>query len=543
MSNLNFDYLDITTVTAMVDLTGRIKIIPAFFLMEVTRIDIPPEIASKKKFKLPTMDSPGEVLSLTTLFANKKQFTRGIDKSRAFKNTITMDVSFTGKNGVLKIYQSQIHMCGVKSREMAMEAGTIVIEKLEKAQSILEYIKAHPDEMTKTIEWVKEHTRGKTEYVEEETVKIVEKDNIKALTPEMIDFLKREALEEMEEQAPEGNNGQSGPLINIVEDDSIRRTNMAVTNLIEEFIISQVSGGVGPVSSEVLDGLQEAYYDSLRNQLRSNIGKNSDSNAIMESGPVNIPEVKINPNLVGYIPKKNERGWVGVEKVNYVILPPEFIQQGYHSTHSSRPTDSYPEGVDGVIANFLIDQAFDFERHDLYSAHLDWITSLDNIIEGDIGISNIYTSMVNYNYSLGFRLKRGELSDRIYGICGLIPIYENTFDHSVKIELPYDIPDEFRDKIKLKRKPRHTFMLYKSGNVTQSGPCEELARDAYVVFNQVIKSIRSYVEEPSDDVFDLKVPFIDEILKKNLRNGIDWSSDGTIQIIPKNQGQKFLKND
>lgn len=478
MSGVDFNHLDITTVTAMVNLEGVINIIPAFFLTEIHRVHVPPEVTSKKKFKLPPMEEPGKVLSLTTCFSNDKQFTRGINKSKTFKNTITMDVSVTEKNVNLKIYESQIHMCGVKSRKMAEEAGNIVIDKLNKTQLLLEYIKDRPDEMIETIQWVKRNTKGPVEYVEEGTIELVKEDQIKSFTPEMMEYLKAEAQKEMEEQIAEqqeSNSLHEGPIINIIDDI--------------------------PILND------------------------------MTSDAINTHEAGINPNLVGYILYDNERGWIGVEKVNYIVLPDELVQQKHHFSYSSRPINCYPEGVNGIIANFLLDQAFDFERYDLYSAHLDCISTIENVIEGEIGISNVLTSMVNYNYDLGFNVKRGELSDRIYGICGFIPIYENTYDHSVKIQLPYKIPSSLKDKVKIRGNPKHTFMIYKGGKITQSGSCEELARGAYVMFNRVIKSIRPYIEEPGDNIVDLKISTLDQILRRNSKNGIDWISNGTMKIV------------
>ena len=467
MSKIDFDYLDITTVTAIIDLKGFIRIIPAFFLIEVNRIEISPEVTAKKKFKLPEMDGPGKVISLTTKFSDGKCVVRGINKSDNFKNAVTMDVSVTGKNINLKIHGTHIHMCGVKSREMAAEAGDIVINKLLKAQQMLEYIRSHYDEMTSTLEWIKENTKGREEYVEEDTSKIVEKDKIQPFTPEMIDYLKMVAKAEMEAkiemESQENIGNDSGPVLMIVGD-----------------------------------------IDTSTNV-------------------VSVPEPEINPNLVGYVPSDNERGWVAVEKVNYITLPKEFVDQGYYATYSERPTDTYPgshrsvydsPGIDGTIANFLLDQAFDFNRHDLYCAHLDWISSLDQVVEGQVEVSNIKTSMVNYNYDLGFHVKRSEFSDRINGVCGFVTIYENTFDHSVKVQLPYEIPEELADKVKLKCKPKHTFMIYKCGKITQSGSCTELAKDAYILFERVVDSIRSHIEEYNDEVIDLTIPTLENVLGK-----------------------------
>ena len=468
--------------------------------MEVNRINVPPEVVSKKKFKLPSMNKPGKILSLTTKFINGKRIIRGVDKSKAFKNTITIDVSVTGKNVNLKIYPQQIHMCGVKSREMAIEAGRIVIDKLEKAQEIIEYIQSHPDEANRTVEWIKQNTCGDEEYVEEHTSNIVNKDNIKPFTDEMIKYLKSEAQADLDNYIQYAKSEQESIDRNSFPNNT---PNNLVVKIIEE----------GPI----IDIIDDA------------------------SGAVNIPEPELNPNYMGYVESEDDKGWSAVEKVNYLILPKEFVEQGYYPTHSKRPTNVYPEGVDGKIANFLLDQAFDFCRHDLYGAHLDWLLSLDKIIEDKVDISNICTSMCNYNYDLGFHIKRGEVSERINGVCGFVPIYENTFDHSVKIQLPYTIPEEHADKIKIKRKPKHTFILYKGGKITQSGSCEELAKDAYILFNRVIDSIRPFIEDKDDDMVTLKIPKLEDILAKNKRNGVDWVADGTMKVVSTSQS-KILSN-
>ena len=106
--------------------------------------------------------------------------------------------------------------------------------------------------------------------------------------------------------------------------------------------------------------------------------------------------------------------------------------------------------------------------------------------------------MVNYNYDLGFDIDRWKLYSHINGLNGFSARYENTTDHCVTIQLPYEIPDHLLDVIVKKNKTqKHSFLVYKSGLVTQSGPCEELSREAYNLFNSTIKTLRPYIMKPS----------------------------------------------
>ena len=556
MSNVNFKSLDITTVTAIVYLEGKIYVNPAFFLMEMYRIGNHTECnISSKKSKLPLMDAPGRVLSLTASFDDKTLFVRGIQRSKSLKNAKTIDISVTGKNVNLKLYENQIHMCGVTSRNMAIEAGNIIIQKINQVQDMLEYIKDHPVEMDSTIEWVREKTLGPEEFVEDGTTNIVNRENIFPLTPEMTEILMSEAIVEAEEMA------------SMNSEDNLENKVINISKLSSQQYIPS--------------------NDLIVNIIDDDDDEPTDSDNIEINGcrPFNISKPEINPNIVGYIPSVNQRGWTCVEKVNYIIFPEEFISQGYHSTYSKRPIDCYPEGVDGRIANLLLDLAIDYQRHDLYSAQLGWISTIENVIDnfdrfqdinnvhhqdgeendveqisdqGDseqydipnyypqpnneyafkspIKIINVKTSMTNYNYNIGFNLINNDVADYIRDVCGFVPVYVNTFDHSVKIYLPYDIPDYLKDSIKIERKTKHSFMLYKTGSVTQSSSHEILAREAYILFNRVIQAIRPFIEDVNVDTTIIKIKSIDDIINTaKTMNNIDLIKNGTVTIIPKNK--------
>ena len=489
MSDAAFKSLDITTVTAIVYLNGRIEVNPAFFLTEIYRIGDDRTNYSKKT-KLPKMSEAGRVLSLTALFDDKTHFVRGIKRSGSLKNAKTMDVSVTGKNINLKIYEDQIHMCGAKSKEMAIEAAEIVIQKVKQAQEMLDYIRSHPTETYDTVEWIRDKTLGEVEYVEAGTTNIVKKEDILQLTSEMIRILVEDEM-----SFHEG-------------DDTYVRNSL----------------------------MSDATSDNIVNEVDSSL---------------------LSPNLVGFIPSNNERGWISVEKTNYIILPDEFESQGFHHLYSSRPTDTYPgfsmnsendKMIDGKIANFFLDMAYDHQRHDVYITQLDWISTIDrvlikdtemdsygDIIFHDLTVKKVMTSMINYNYNLGFRIVNSELNEYMKNILGFVPVYENTHDHSVKIYLPYEIPDDLIDEIKIQRKPKNSFMVYRTGSVTQSSSNEILAREAYVLFNRAMKTLRPMIEDTSSDVTNLNSKTVDDVISGAKKNGVDMIKEGYARIVGNRQ--------
>lgn len=160
------------------------------------------------------------------------------------------------------------------------------------------------------------------------------------------------------------------------------------------------------------------------------------------------------------------------------------------------PPPQYPEHFNPTIMDFLYVQAENFISHDDYQLQLNWILTLEDAISGPLEIVNLNKVMVNYNFHLGFNINRKNLADGMNGLYGFHARFDNSVDHSVTIELPYE-PEEDSSGVRKKKKVfRHIFLVYKSGLVTQSGPNEILMEEAYNMFNDAIRSIRNYVERP-----------------------------------------------
>ncbi len=214
-------------------------------------------------------------------------------------------------------------------------------------------------------------------------------------------------------------------------------------------------------------------------------------------------------NMLNYINEDEERTKTTVEWLFSATRGSiKLTQTTYHENSQDQPRfmithelkqpdiDNIPTNVDTKIVKFLINQMNYFIYYEDFCMQVNWITQLKTIVTADLKIIDILKVMVNFNYDLGFDINRWALANHINGVNGFTARYENTFDHSVTIELPYEIPEGMKVSRRKDRVPCHTFLVYKSGLVTQSGPNEELMRSAYNLFNSTINSIRHLIVKP-----------------------------------------------
>jgi hypothetical protein len=160
-----------------------------------------------------------------------------------------------------------------------------------------------------------------------------------------------------------------------------------------------------------------------------------------------------------------------------------------------RPTGPIPEDLDPDIVNFLIPMVDDYIYHPDMCLKLDYIPTIKSLISDELEVSQVDESMRNYNYSLGFKVERSLLNEFIHQQNGFISRYNNALSTCVTIELPYDPPAGSGIKRKKNKIPRHTFLVYRSGSITQSGPGGgRLMRDAYYLFMDTIAQLREWIE-------------------------------------------------
>ncbi len=175
--------------------------------------------------------------------------------------------------------------------------------------------------------------------------------------------------------------------------------------------------------------------------------------------------------------------------------------QGLQGLQENRePEDRDPENLDSRVLNFMKRNLRDHTTAVGFLTELKWILLQSQVYIGDLSILKIETSMINKNYDIGFEVNRRALARYISQIDDFYLDYDNAVTHSVKIMLPFEIPSGPNGTVRRKKKkdeiPHHTFMVYKSGCVTQSGPSLELMSDAYLKFFKAIYGLRHLIEKP-----------------------------------------------
>lgn len=175
----------------------------------------------------------------------------------------------------------------------------------------------------------------------------------------------------------------------------------------------------------------------------------------------------------------------------HTIVKPVISVQG---ENQGDVISSIPNNLDNHVVMFLLYLCDDFIYHEDMCRKLDFIPNIHVIIDEPLALKHVDEAMVNYNYSLGFEVDRYLLNLYIDQQHGFISRYNNALATSVTIELPYDPPAGTSIKRRKNKIPHHTFLVYKSGSVTQSGPGGTLMHDAYYLFMNVISQLKPYIE-------------------------------------------------
>ncbi len=447
MTIIDFDHLKVTTMTVIVKLKGYTNIENAFPLLDITRLDLPPQIRHTKKYKIPYCGIPGAILS-----AKFQDITRGIIKSKSkhsFLNSITIDICTSKKNISAKLSGEIIHMCGPDSEELAVETARHIINHLHKLQEELNYINENIIKRDEAIQWIKDNTIGNDYIIDSETQEILQ-------------------LEEDEKISEENNIIKSDGKIKLKEHENIFNMWHKGDCVMDNKIICDINKNPYIILTSKGER-QQAILDV--NFFINNYDINNDGD-----GEFYYQDIDQNPIVI--VTKHP----IEILRVKNIIIPESY-------------PDSYPDNINTRIINFYFKYAPDFAYYHVYCQFLDSVADIKNIATPDLDIEKVNMAMINYSYSLGMSIDRWELANNIGGKYGFIARYNNSTDHCVTISLPYKI---------IKKKTKcHTFMVYKSGIVTQSGPSIDTMYDAYYLFMNTIMEIRQYIIQ-NDKSFNLK---------------------------------------
>jgi hypothetical protein len=157
----------------------------------------------------------------------------------------------------------------------------------------------------------------------------------------------------------------------------------------------------------------------------------------------------------------------------------------------NEPNIDEQQMLDMEYVNFFLQEYEEIHSLDKFKEKIAFIENIGDLYEGNLNIAEVSKAMVNFNYSLGGPIDRFILMTEFHGKGNFYAHFDNSTEHYVTVELPYVVKDPNRKK--KSKKPCHTFLIYQSGLVTQSGPDEEMMKEAYLEFMCVFEDIKDKV--------------------------------------------------
>jgi hypothetical protein len=162
----------------------------------------------------------------------------------------------------------------------------------------------------------------------------------------------------------------------------------------------------------------------------------------------------------------------------------------------TEPSEEEKSELDMEYVNLFLQEYEEIHSLDKFKEKVSFIENIGKLYEGNLNISEVNKAMVNFNYSLGGAIDRFALMKHFNGKGNFYSHFDNSTEHYVTIELPYVVKDP--SKKKKSKKPCHTFLVYQSGLVTQSGPDEEMMKEAYLEFLSVYEDFKDKKEDKSE---------------------------------------------
>lgn len=161
------------------------------------------------------------------------------------------------------------------------------------------------------------------------------------------------------------------------------------------------------------------------------------------------------------------------------------------------PLCQLPEELDVNIARFLMSLITDYYYYnDMYNK-IETILSVPDVVynfnEVPLNVDCWGFSMINYNYNLKYEINLESLDNLIDGQYGFYSHYQNSLANCVTIEMGYDADSYPFIKQRNNKVPRITFLCYKTGSITHSGPGGSLMKESYDLFHLMMADLKPYI--------------------------------------------------
>lgn len=147
---------------------------------------------------------------------------------------------------------------------------------------------------------------------------------------------------------------------------------------------------------------------------------------------------------------------------------------------------SVPSHVNQRIATFLLRQINEFPFYSSFYHDLEELAKVKYVYQGTLSIKKFIKVMVNFSYNLNCKINRRALRRCFIKLAAWNVEWDYTMRGPMKIESPYEVPEEYRN-IKKGKVSKHSFMIQRSGKITQSGPNEQLNKQKYLEFMEILQ--------------------------------------------------------
>lgn len=185
------------------------------------------------------------------------------------------------------------------------------------------------------------------------------------------------------------------------------------------------------------------------------------------------------------------------KKENRILLnPPQDFSLLHHE---------YPEDIDKTLAQWILPMISDYVEYEDFKMHLKYLKGLQSIlVQGTIEMHPIQVKMKNHNYCIQFPIRRQKVFELFSSLPDWIAIYDSTWDSSVRLlylsetkKIDYKDEDTFpffdkeededeEDEEEEGTDQYHTFTVFSTGSVTQSGPNPHEIEELYNKFNRIL---------------------------------------------------------
>jgi hypothetical protein len=149
------------------------------------------------------------------------------------------------------------------------------------------------------------------------------------------------------------------------------------------------------------------------------------------------------------------------------------------------------ELIDTRIYNFAYELISSLETIDQCVSFLEWLTTIPRIYTDEPYVTDIDVIMVNITFSLGYEIDRKKFREEINKCSKFHAIFEKTSKLGTIVRWYYHDPNEKKKRKQLKK---HTFTVFKTGNVNQSGRNRKMMEPIYYEFLAAANLIKDKVK-------------------------------------------------